>query len=51
MDEIRAGTKMTCPTCGLQLVVIAAPSDSVSCCGAVLVPDSAKERGDAKSAG
>jgi len=50
MEPIRAGTKMTCPTCGVQLVVITPPTDSVSCCGAVLVPNSATEGGHGKSA-
>jgi hypothetical protein len=51
MEPIRMGTKLTCPTCGVQFVVIKSPTGAVSCCGATLVSDSAKERGHAKPAG
>jgi hypothetical protein len=51
MEPIRAGIMLTCPTCGMQLVVITPGTDAVSCCSVALAPDSAKERGHAKPAG
>jgi hypothetical protein len=51
MESIRMGTKLTCPTCGVQFVVIKPPTGAVSCCGVTLAPDAPKERSNAKSAG
>jgi hypothetical protein len=36
MDLPRTGSKLACPTCGTQLIVVKAPTGVPACCGTPL---------------
>lgn len=46
MERMRTGAKLTCASCGTQVVVVKAPSAGPRCCGVPLAGPAEKENED-----
>jgi hypothetical protein len=42
--EVKAGAKLRCATCGVEVVVVKAPTGDLRCCGAPLAAPGAAEQ-------
>jgi hypothetical protein len=47
MEAPKAGTRLTCATCGTEAIVVKAPGGAVSCCGGELA-DATQQAKEAK---